>query len=85
MTAGSTRQVRVRLFGKYRDLAPGSWLELDLPPGATVGDLVSELHRQELGPLPARPVVAVNHRPAGDGVLLEPDDEIALIPPVAGG
>lgn len=85
MTTASTLTVRVRLFGRYRELGDGAWMELELAEGATVADLVAELHRRELGPLPARPVVAVEHRPAGDDVVLAPGAEIALIPPVAGG
>lgn len=78
-------RVRVRLFGRYRELGAGPAIELEVPADATVRDLVTELHRRDLGPLPARPVVAVDHRPAADDVRLEPGAEIALIPPVAGG
>lgn len=85
MTTANTLKVRVRLFGRYRELGDGSVIELGLAEGATVADLVAELHRRGLGPLPARPVVAVQHRPAGDDVALEPGVEVALIPPVAGG
>jgi molybdopterin synthase catalytic subunit len=76
----------VRLFGRYRDLAPGPSLSVDLPADARVSDLVRTLHGLPLGaPLPDRPVVAVNHRPAPDDHPLAEGDEIALIPPVAGG
>lgn len=85
MTITDTMRVEVRLFGRYRELADRPSIDLELPEGATVADLVSELHRRDLGPLPARPVVAVDHRPAADGVPLVPGAEIALIPPVAGG
>jgi len=82
----SSRTVTVRLFGRYRDLATGSTIDVDIPSRATVADLVAGLHALKLEvPLPERPVVAVNHRPAPDGQALAPDDEIALIPPVAGG
>lgn len=75
----------MRLFGRYRELGERSSLDVDLPDGATVADLVSELHRRDLGPLPPRPVVAVDRRPAADHVVLRPEAEVALIPPVAGG
>lgn len=82
----SSLTVTVRLFGRYRDLAAGSRLHVDLPSRATVADLVAALHALELEiRLPDRPVVAVNHQPAPDGQALAADDEIALIPPVAGG
>jgi molybdopterin converting factor small subunit len=78
-------KVDVRLFGRYRELAAGPSVTLELPPGATVADLVSELHRRSPGKLPERPVVAVDRRPAADDVKLDGGDEVALIPPVAGG
>jgi molybdopterin converting factor small subunit len=82
----SSLTVTVRLFGRYRDLSAASTLDVDVPSRATVADLVAALHAMELDvPLPDRPVVAVNHKPAPDGQALGADDEIALIPPVAGG
>lgn len=82
----SSLTVTVRLFGRYRDLSTASTLDVDVPSRATVADLVAALHAMELDVrLPDRPVVAVNHQPASDDQALGPDDEIALIPPVAGG
>lgn len=82
----SSLTVTVRLFGRYRDLAAASTLDVEVPSRPTVADLVAALHAMELDvPLPDRPVVAVNHQPAPDGQALGADDEIALIPPVAGG
>ena len=78
-------RVRVRLFGRYRELADGDSLQVDLPRDATVASLVAALHRATEGSLPARPVVVVNRRPASDDAVIAPGDEIALIPPVAGG
>ncbi|MDH3297066.1 MAG: MoaD/ThiS family protein [Gemmatimonadota bacterium] len=77
--------VRVQLFGSYREVAPGDYLELDVPVGATVGDLVDQLRDLVPGRLPRRPVVAVNRRHAPDGQVLEASDELAMIPAVAGG
>lgn len=85
MIAEAGVKVEVRLFGRYRELAPAASITLDLPAGATVADLVSQLHRRLPGRLPTRPVVAVERRPAADDVALEAGHEIALIPPVAGG
>lgn len=78
-------RVDVRLFGRYRELADRGSLAVDLSPGSTVADLVAALHRVAEGPLPDRPVVAVNRRPAADDVVIANGDEVALIPPVAGG
>lgn len=83
--AASTMPIEVHLFGRYRDLSAASTLVLELPTGSTVADLVAELHRRRVGPLPPRPVVAVNHAPAPDVLILKAGDDVALIPPVAGG
>lgn len=86
MIAEAGLKVEVRLFGRYRELAEGTAaITVDLPAGATVADLVIELHRRAPGRLPARPVVVVERRPAADDVVLVAGHEIALIPPVAGG
>lgn len=79
--------VRALFFAAYRDRVGASELPLDLPTGSTVADLVDAL-RSRGSPwedLPPDPPVAVNRRwvPASQG--LEEGDEIAFLPPVAGG
>ena len=75
---------RVLLFASWSD-ALGPELEVELPSGARVSDLLTELTSRAQGrPLP-RPVVAVNQRYARPDTVLEATDEIAIIPPVAGG
>jgi len=77
----------VRLFAAARELAGASEAVLDLPAGATVGDLRRELGRQfaALAPLAERSLVAVNAEYAGEESRLAAEDEVALIPPVSGG
>lgn len=78
--------VRILLFGLYRERAGASEVEIELPAGARVDDLLAGLREiPELRGLPARVAVAVNRRYAADDSPLRPGDEIALIPPVAGG
>lgn len=82
-----TMRVRLLFFAQYRDAAGTEALDLELPPGADVAALVAAVRARGGGleGLPAEPVVAVNRsyatleRPLADG------DEIALLPPVAGG
>lgn len=75
---------RVLLFASWSD-ALGPELEVELPTGARVADLLTALTARAKGrPLP-RPVVAVNQRYARPDTVLRPSDEIAIIPPVAGG
>ena len=79
--------VNALFFAAYRDLLGTGALTVELGEGATVADLVAEL-RSRGGPfsaLPSEPAIAVNRTYA---FLDEPhgsNDEVAFIPPVAGG
>ena len=78
--------VTVQLFASYAESFGGSTLELPLESGSTVADL---LDRLRLLPgaaiLPRSPRVAVNRKFAATDQVVNAQDEIALIPPVAGG
>lgn len=79
-------RVRTLFFGVYGELAKEREATSELPAGSTVFDLVEDLR----GPrgfdwLPERVVVAVNQNYAEGGTSLSDGDEVALIPPVAGG
>ncbi|MEX2281470.1 MAG: MoaD/ThiS family protein [Gemmatimonadota bacterium] len=79
-------KVRLLLFAHYRDLAGHDELEFELPPGSTAFQLVERLRADpRLQSLPATPAIAVNHTYASLSVSLAEGDEVALIPPVAGG
>ena len=75
-------QVTVRLFAMLRERAGASEMTLELPDGASVGDALAELHGLAQG-LPL--VMAVNREYADPARVLDPGDELALIPPVSGG
>ena len=78
--------VTVRLFASYAEVLGRSQLELTMPDGSTVGDVVRSVN--ELpggGALPPAPLVAVNYTYASSARALVNGDEIAIIPPVAGG
>lgn len=75
-------QVRVRLFAALRERAGTGELELELPDGASVADVLERL-RDLVDGVPV--VMAVNHEYAGDDAALSAGDELALIPPVSGG
>lgn len=78
--------VRVLFFGVYREMANSSERPLRLPAGSRVADLVATLRElPEFDWLPPRPVVAVNRVYAEETSPLAEGDEVALIPPVAGG
>jgi MoaE-MoaD fusion protein len=75
-------QVRIRLFAGLRERAGTGSRTLDLPDGATLGDVWPELG---LGDEPPGLLYAVNKRYSEKGSPLAAGDEVALIPPVSGG
>ncbi len=82
--------VQVRLFGMLKTLVAGSnILEMPLADGAQVKDLVDSLQAQypDLGELlrQKKVVVSVNQEIAHWETALVESDEIALLPPFAGG
>ena len=80
-------QVRVRLFARARDLAGRDAVVLEVPGGATAGDLRRRLANEHpaLRGLLERSALAVNSEFAEDDLTLPLDAEIALLPPVSGG
>jgi molybdopterin converting factor small subunit len=79
-------RVRLRLFASYAEAAGRGEMELSLPAGATAADALAAVRREAWAArLPPKPAVAVNLRYAAPEVPLEDGDEVALIPPVAGG
>jgi molybdopterin converting factor small subunit len=75
------------LFGKYAELAGIDRMELELPDGSDVGEALRELRKSlpqgEL--IPQSSMVAVNQAHALSGQVLQTGDELALLPPLAGG
>ncbi len=80
-------QVHTRFFASYRDLVGAAELRVDLPDGSTVRELVAQLRSRgdAFEDLPARPAVAVNRSYTRLDETLADGDEVAFIPPVAGG
>lgn len=79
-------RIRVLLFAHYRDLAGTGETEIELPAGATAADVVRNVRaRPGLSAIPPVPVLAVNQEYAGADAPLAEGDEVALLPPVAGG
>jgi molybdopterin converting factor subunit 1 len=76
----------VLLFASYADAFGAPSVEVELPGGGTVGDVVARLRELAGGHnLPPAPMVAVNQRYARSDQRLAAGDEVAVIPPVAGG
>jgi molybdopterin converting factor subunit 1 len=78
--------VKVLFFAIYRDLAGADDLELELPEGASVGQLIETVvDRLGADLSPGNLAVAVNQEYVHAGTVLHDGDEVAFIPPVAGG
>ena len=80
-------KVTVRLFARARDLAGTDAIAVELPEGATVGDLRQQLADRcpNLSSLLGRSALAVNDEFADDTLGLPLRADIALLPPVSGG
>ena len=80
-------ELNVRLFALYRERAGKNIVTVAVADGATVSDLTDEVRRQipNLAPLEVKIVVAVNTDYADSEVVLQPGDDVCLIPPVSGG
>ena len=78
--------VAVLLFASYADVLGGDRITVDVPTGASVRDLLDRVRcLPGADRLPPAPMVAVNQQYATAQQRLTPGDEVALIPPVAGG
>lgn len=80
-------KVQVRLFAAARQAAGSSTVELELPVGATVGQLRDRLAGEfpQLSALVRQAMFAVDAEYVRDGVEIRPGADVACIPPVSGG
>jgi len=87
MTGVETATIRVRLFARYAELVGRAEAAGSVPLPATVGDVVRRL-RDDIPAaraLPERPLAAVNLRQVKLDARVKDGDEVALLPPIAGG
>jgi molybdopterin converting factor subunit 1 len=79
-------QVQVLLFASYADAFGAPEVAVTLDDGATVKDLLAHVRELAAGQaLPPSPLVALNQRYARGDERIRAGDEVAIIPPVAGG
>jgi molybdopterin synthase catalytic subunit len=80
-------QITLKLFGSLREAAGASSLEVDLAPGSTVADLRDWLAARNpmVEKLGDRLAASVNLEIAETNAVLSNGDEVAFLPPVAGG
>lgn len=78
--------LRVLLFASYADALGASEIEVDVPTGARVGDVLERVKAMAKGKrIPGAPMLAINQRYARADQVVNATDEVAIIPPVAGG
>jgi len=77
-------EMSVLLFASWAD-ALGPRVTVQLPADATVRDVLQAVQARADGRALPKPLVAVNHRYARPESPVRAGDEVALIPPVAGG
>lgn len=83
---GSVR-IRLLLFARYAEVVGVEACDLALSASATVADALAEFRRLYPGAevLPSRPLCARNHSQVVMEDEVRDGDELALLPPLAGG
>ena len=86
-TGSAPIRIECLLFGRYAELLEVRALPLQVPENATAGDVVACLRsgRPNGMQLPLEPLVAVNRKHVKLDTALADGDEVALLPPLAGG
>lgn len=80
-------KVTVQFFSFLRQLTGGHELQLELPAGATVGDLLAQVYRKfpRLVEAEKTMLIAVGVEFAGHKTVLRENDVVSLMPPLQGG
>ena len=85
-TASDVVTVQVLLFARFAELLGAERLALALPRPASLQSVVDRLLAMPGGAgLPPRPLLARTQTQAPLDTLLEDGDEVAVLPPLAGG
>jgi len=79
--------VTVHFYSYFKDLTGCAKTTENLPPAATIGDLLNGLFDRfpELAGMKNATLVAVGVEYQNRGYVLKPGDEVSLFPPVQGG
>ena len=87
MSVATSGTVRVRFFARYAQLVGREEAAVSLSLPATVADVVRRVREELPGArqLPERPLAAVNLKHVKLDAGVRDGDEVAFLPPVAGG
>lgn len=81
-----TIAVQVHLFARYAEVLGAETVPMSLPAGSTLRDVVERIRALPGGDLlPPSPLVARNMHQESYDTSLDDGDEVALLPPLAGG
>ncbi len=80
-------KLRVLFFSHLQDIAGASPLEVEVEPGASVADLLEQLYQRTpaLRAWDSNILVGAGVEFVDRAHILQPDEEIAIMPPVQGG
>jgi molybdopterin synthase catalytic subunit len=87
MTSAALATIRVRFFARYAELVGRTEAAVSVPLPATVGDVVRRVRQDfpQASALPPQPLAAVNRKHVKLDARVADGDEVALLPPMAGG
>lgn len=79
--------IHVRFFARYAELTGNETVAVTVAAGATVADVLARVRDTIPGAtaLPPRPLAALNLRQVPLHTAVRDGDELALLPPLAGG
>jgi molybdopterin converting factor subunit 1 len=80
-------KIRLLSFAVLREIVGSSEIELEIPDGSRAVDVWQSLRDRhpQLASLERPPMTAINEEYADPATQLRAGDELAFIPPVAGG
>src|SRR5262245_58559703 len=80
-------QVKLLFFASLKDIVGSRQLDLDVPSGVTVNDLLETLEKRypKLGPYRSIVLTSVNEDYVDKEAVVSDGDEVAIFPPVSGG
>ena len=80
-------QIRVQFFSQLREIVKAGEIQVDLAAGATVADLLLQLYRRypELERWDGHILIGAGLEFVDRRYAIQPNDEIAIMPPVQGG
>ena len=80
-------QIRVQFFAQLKEIVRAGEMEIELPAGATVADLLAQLYHRspELEKWDRHILIGAGVEFVERAHVIQPNDEVAIMPPVQGG